>query len=63
MNKIYEVLAVINAVTYPLAPILFVLFLLLAISDITEQKEVGIWIQKAIVAAVGLMTMLATYTG
>ena len=63
MSNIIGLLEVINYVLFPVWPVAFVMFLLLAVRDIVRQKDAGFWVQKAIVAALALMIMMAPLTG
>jgi hypothetical protein len=58
MIKIIEALHIVNIVLYPLWPIGFVFFFLLAIRDIVKGKDAGFWSQKAIAATICLMIMM-----
>ena len=63
MANIIDLLEAINYVLFPVWPVVFVMFLLLAVRDIVRQKDTGFWIQKAIVAALALMIMTAPLAG
>lgn len=63
MANIIDLLEAFDYVLFPVWPVVFVMFLLLAVRDIVRQKDAGFWIQKAIVAAVALMIMTAPLAG
>ena len=63
MENFIEVLAGIDSVLFPVWSVVCVGFLRLAVRDIVRQKGVGVWGQKAIVAALARMLMMAPFAG
>ena len=59
MGRLLDGPVILKYTLYPVWPLMFVLFLLLAIRDIVRQKDAGFWGQKAVVAALALMVLMA----